>query len=180
MDNTFNTDKHYLYNQILEGLKIPFIDHDMKKSKLWKSMGDTAFLQMEEEILNNPDNSQAIYLRYMRQYGTPFKIKKRKINLSKYNLVGDGTFDTNHYGIHFDNKGTLFHFLPNGINFGPDEYNKEICSYDWISINNKPFFTLMSVDEIKQFCKKWDKKIKYKFESLDSELFVEVLAYWLQ
>ena len=199
MNNQFDAKNHERYNSVLKEIDIPFIDTELKKSKLWKILGDERFLKMEQEAFNS-DNPDLIYLRYIRQYGTPFTIKTRKLNImKKFNLdeiiennpfasidginkVKNNNGIIDHYGIHFDNKGELFHFYPDGVHFGQAEYNKELCSDEWkvININDKkPFFTLMTIDEIVSFCNKWNNTIVYEFNGHDSKFFSYVLAYWL-
>jgi len=67
-------------------------------------------------------------------------------------------------------------------NYRVNEYNKQLCSDEWknLDINDgKPFFTLMTMNEIESFCKKWENKIGYQLEGFNSNLFTSVLAYWL-
>jgi len=205
MENTFNVDKHEQYKEVLKYLDIPIIDKELKKSKLWSLMGDKSFLRMEEEAGNHEDPN-SVYVRYTRQFGLPFRVKTRKLNIEKkYNLY-DLMFNLalekdlpihpfthseeninkykviDHFGIHFDRPGELFHFLPTGVKHGESEYNKEICSYDWKMVNlndGKPFFTVMSIDDVKHFCEKWNKKYTFQLEGTNGELFAEVLTYWL-
>jgi len=199
MNNQFDVKNHERYNLVLQDLDIPFIDVELKKSKLWKILGDDRFLKMEDEAFNS-DNPELVYLRYTRQNGIPFTVKLRKLNIMKrYDLddikendpfvsidginkikQANGVID--HYGVHFDSKGNIFHFLPDGVHSGSAEYDKELCSDEWktIDINDgKPFFTLMSIDEINMFCKRWDEVMKYQFSGHDSKFFSYTLAYWL-
>ncbi len=179
MDNTFDLDNHDKYTQVLDSLEIPIIDKELKKAKLWSLMGIIIFLSREDEVnaldSNDPDKyekEQNIYLRYTRQFGSVFRIKKRKLDLKKnYNL--DKIID--HYGIFFDNNEVMFHLLPDGVRYGNKEYNREVTNeWELVDLNNgKPFFTLMDIDEISSLCKKWN------LEQNDIELFAYVMAYWL-
>lgn len=221
MNNNFNKEYHDSYNKILEWLEIPLIDKELKKSILWKKLGDITFLKMEEEA-SQSDDPDGVYFRYIRQYGLSFRIKKRKLDLEKKFNLDELVFDLvlekerpsfvkdmttgkmlpdfqgynekyyekyreqykviDHFGIFFDKSGEIFHFLPNGVQHGESEYNRELCSYDWENIDlndGKPFFTLMSIEEIRYFCTKWNQKYKFKLEGTNSEFFAEVLTYWL-
>ena len=180
MDNTFDIENHDFYKDILQKIDVPFIDTELKKSKLWKLIGDDKFVKMEQDVFKSDDLNK-IYMRYTRQFGIPFTIKARKIDLEKYDPLCKNTI-VDHYAVHFDNKGEIFHFCPDGVHHGGKEYNKELCSDEWkiIDINDsKPFFTLMSIDEIESFCNKWDAKIKHHLDGYNSNVFASVLAFWL-
>jgi hypothetical protein len=198
MENKFDIDNHEYYNGVLHKLGLPVIDVELKKSKLWKLLGDDRFLKMEQEAFNGDSNM--VYMRYVRQNGTAFTIKYRSLNLEKkYNLHEmiesdprlinddhDEMYDKYriiiHYGIHFDSKGTIYHFCPDGVRYGQAEYDKELCSDEWkpCDVNKeKAFFTLMTIDEINIFCKKWNELIKYQLNDYNGKLFACVLAYWL-
>jgi hypothetical protein len=105
----------------------------------------------------------------------------REWPMSEASKYKDKYREIDHYAIHFDTKGEIFHFLPYGVKSGPDEYNREVVNeWEVMDLNNgKPFFTLMNIEEIKQFCKKWDKNISYQLSGTSSDFFVELLTYWL-
>jgi hypothetical protein len=102
-----------------------------KINMLFNRMPNDLIIKVKSEIIDNSndkDKCNTIIDRYYRQYGIPFKIKKRQLNLSRYNL-GDNTII--HYALFFDKSGYIYHYLPDGIKYGEREYNKQISSYDW-------------------------------------------------
>lgn len=165
-------------DQILDLLKIKKLSINLIKSRICKKFDvnqqDKIMKQLNDEFYLN---------RYTRQYGKPFRIKKRKLDIRRYYKIKK-QYDKEHYYydhhcLFFDNQGLVYHFTPLGIKQGKEEYNKEISSYDFEGDNKKPFYTFVSEEEIDNFIKKFSKYYKYRLGLNNSELFVNLLAYYL-
>ena len=177
MDNIFSNDNIEKYKVMLKHIGIPPITNDIKLALMEEKLGELTF-KLYEKQSKESSNPNTIYLRYARQYGKPFRIKKRILSLGK-KYGYSSTTTVNHYAIHFNRCGTIYHFLPDGIHQGKDEYNKEIVN-DWenISLNdNVPYFTFLDHQDIINFCKKWSSKIEYNVNN--SKIFVCLLSFWL-
>lgn len=215
LDTKINNDNIIGQNTILNSMGLQKLTIKEQIKLLIKKMNNICANLVKNELIkaSNSKNSEKEYKiilnRYLRQYGTPFRLKKRDLCLDRY-------YDSNkvidHYGVFLDNKGLIFHFLPNGVIFGEKEYNKEICSYDWTTIpisekqigenhfqlhiiNKTKFknkiiekekyisknvlFTLLNEDDIKYFCERWNNSFEYCLTTNSSISFASTLIYYL-
>lgn len=169
---------------ILEELGVKKMSKFEKLKRLKSNMTLAQFSNMKREVeqATDEDKKMDIIFRNVRQHGTPFKVKKRLLNLGKYSRLDGREID--HYGIFFEKSGILYHYLPTGVRYGEKEYNREICSYyEWKPVLenlNKAYFTLMEHWEIEDFVNRWENKFEYDALLNSSQIFVAVLSYWLR
>lgn len=173
-----------LYDKILVHLKIKKISCIKKikrlKKIIKKNRYDKLLLELDRKTEEEKEN---IIYKYTSFHGSPFVLKTRELNLQRYmeNNKDNDKLMILHFGVFFPKNNTMFHFLPIGIKHGESEYNKELTQ-NWNLIQDnkkKAFFTLINIDEIKNFAKKWDELFQYNYEIKTSKLFTYTLLYWL-
>jgi hypothetical protein len=214
MENKFRQDCHNVYEELLNNMGIKKITMEDKLDFLRKKMGDTTynFMMMEIQLADSiGEDTEPIYFRYLKQHGSPFFIKKRKIQIKdnkKYNfknllkktsqlakhykkdkkIISKNYEKINFYGVIFYTKGRMYGFTPNSIIIDPQRaFDREICN-EWENVKynehdgndgSKPFFTIVSFEQIDNICKKWTEFSNFDFLFYNSNLFSNVLTYYL-
>lgn len=185
---TFNFLKKEDKDEIFYEMGIKKLSLNEKLLRLRKTIPRSQFNNLKNEMItvSRLDVEKSfkmindIMYRYLRQFGKPFVIKERMFDSKKYGKDG-GLIK--HHGVFFDKDCVIYHFTPEGVKYGNNEYNKEIISYyEWKVIKenrDKAFFTLLTHKEIEKFVKRWDELYMYTYGKQAPKVFAYVLEYYL-
>ncbi len=175
-----------IYDDILSSLGLKKMTIEHKYKRLQRTLPLNKKEKLKDDVNNcylTSSTKEHVIKKYIKYNGTPFFMKSRKLDLERYYEGPPKETYIKHMGLFFNKNDSIYHYIPFGVKYGKQEYDKEYNNLDWkFCKENKKgaFFTIRTIKEINAFAKKWDKVYKnYEYQTDPSKIFAYTLLYWL-